>query len=111
MAGQPFKLHCRGTVNACPTCNRRGSKRGLAAISVVIFTPYLRAITDGVSPDLTVCVRVAVDTGSERESSALDGKEEESVTDADDIDRIADAVRSALGAWPGGFVSAWRWVA
>ena len=80
-------------------------------MSAVTFTPYLRAITDGVSPDFTVCVRLVVDAGRGRESSALDGKEEASVTDVVGMDRVADAVRSALGAWPGGFVSVWRWVA
>ena len=53
--------------NSCPTRNRRGSRRGLAAIKALILTPYLRAITEGVSPVFTVCVWAAV--GEERDGA------------------------------------------
>ena len=53
--------------NNCPTRNRRGSKRGLAAIKALILTPYLRAITEGVSPVFTVCVWAAA--GDERDGA------------------------------------------
>ena len=46
-----------GMFNDLPTCIRRASNRGFAAIRASTFIPYLRAITVGVSPDLTVCVR------------------------------------------------------
>ena len=55
-----FKSHFSygaGMMRAWPTCKRRGSSFGLAAISASTLTPYFRAITLGVSPALTVWVR------------------------------------------------------
>jgi len=46
-----------GTFSDCPIWSRLASTRGFAAIKVSSFTPYLRAIDAGVSPDLTVWVR------------------------------------------------------
>jgi len=83
----------------------------LAAINVVTFTPYLRAITEGVSPDFTVCVRIVIAAGIGCDSSALDGGAGASVTVGAGIDRVTDAGRSVLEVWLGGFVSVWRWVA
>ena len=49
-----------GMVTARPTCRRRGSSLGFAAISASTFTPYFRAMIVGVSPALMMCVRKVV---------------------------------------------------
>ena len=50
--------HEAGTFKVWPTRSRLGFKLGFAVSNASSFTPYRRAMEEGVSPACTLCVRV-----------------------------------------------------